>query len=108
MKTNPSLTTKQKEVFEFIKTRIRENIPPTIREIACHMGFSSTGTVRDYLKALADKGYLKRQSNLSRSIQLLKDKMKYIGKIATVRYQGFTKEGKLRFGVALVIDPFDR
>lgn len=73
MKTNPTLTTKQKEVFEFIKTRIQKNIPPTLREIAQHMGFSSTGTVRDYLKALADKGYLKRQSNLSRSIQLLKE-----------------------------------
>jgi DNA ligase-1 len=39
---------------------------------------------------------------------LLKNKKKYIGKLATVRYQGFTKEGKLRFGVAINIDPFDR
>jgi DNA ligase-1 len=42
------------------------------------------------------------------TIQLLKDRAKYIGKKATVRYQGFTKEGKLRFGVAVNIDPFDR
>jgi|APCry1669188910_1035180.scaffolds.fasta_scaffold01536_3 DNA ligase 1 len=42
------------------------------------------------------------------TVQLLKDKNKYIGKLATVRYQGFTKEGKLRFGVVHAIDPFDR
>lgn len=40
--------------------------------------------------------------------QLLKDRKKYIGKKATVRYQGFTKYGKLRFGVALNINPYDR
>ena len=31
------------------------------------------------------------------AIELLKDRKKYIGKEATVRYQGFTKYGKLRF-----------
>jgi len=30
----------------------------------------STGTVRDYLKALSQKGYLKRKSRLSRAIEL--------------------------------------
>lgn len=39
--------------------------------------------------------------------QLLKDRKHYIGKLATVRYQGFTKYGKLRFGVAVNIDRFD-
>ena len=84
MRTNLQLTTKQKEVFDFIRVRIQENIPPTIREIARHMGFSSTGTVRDYLKALEDKGYLKRQSNLSRSIQLLKGNSFKIPIIASI------------------------
>ena len=40
--------------------------------------------------------------------KLLKDRKKYIGKKATIRYQGYTKYGKLRFGVAVSIDPFDR
>jgi ATP-dependent DNA ligase len=42
------------------------------------------------------------------SKNLLKNKKQYIGKKVTVRYQGFTKEGKLRFGVAVNFDPFDR
>jgi len=43
------LTQKQRKVLEFIQQRMREDLPPTIREIGRHMGFSSTGTVRDYL-----------------------------------------------------------
>ena len=72
------LTVKQKRVLEFIMDRVHENMPPTIREIAMHMGFKSTGTVRDYLKALENKGYLKRTDNLARSIELLRDTLKKI------------------------------
>jgi DNA ligase-1 len=39
---------------------------------------------------------------------LLKNRSKLIGKKATVRYQGVTDKGSLRFPVAVVIDPFDR
>jgi repressor LexA len=70
MPTGTGLTGKQKRVFEFIRKRIAENLPPTIREIAKNLGFSSTGTVRDYLDALEKKGYLKRSRNLSRAIEL--------------------------------------
>ena len=66
-----SLTLKQQKVLNFIRQRVSQNLPPTIREIASHLGFSSTGTVRDYLDALQKKGYLMRGRNLSRSIQLL-------------------------------------
>jgi repressor LexA len=67
------LTRKQERVLEFIRERVRRHIPPTIREIAHELGFSSTGTVRDYLNALQNKGYLKRSSNKSRGIELLKN-----------------------------------
>ncbi|TRZ93512.1 repressor LexA [bacterium] len=73
MKLKPELTPKQRRVFEFISEKIQSSIPPTVREIAQHMGFSSTGTVRDYLKALERKGYIRQGKNrLSRSIELLK------------------------------------
>lgn len=84
MSKYPGLTPKQKEVFEFIQAKIQEDIPPTIREIARQMGFSSTGTVRDHLKALENKGYLKRRNNLSRSIQLLKGRLNRIPIIAGI------------------------
>jgi repressor LexA len=67
------LTHKQMKVLGFIRERVRQSLPPTIREIAKELGFSSTGTVRDYLNALQVKGYLKRSSNKSRGIELLQN-----------------------------------
>lgn len=84
MRQIDELTHKQREVLRFIREKIQQNIPPTIREIAKHMGFSSTGTVRDYLMALERKGYLKRRGNLSRSIELLKEKLNRIPIIANI------------------------
>ncbi|MCA9399423.1 MAG: transcriptional repressor LexA [Candidatus Omnitrophica bacterium] len=68
------LTSKQKDVLQFIYTKIKEsNIPPTIREIADNFHFSSTGTVRDYLQALVKKGFIKMEPHKSRAIELVKE-----------------------------------
>jgi len=68
------LTKKQFAVLKFIAGQISNtNLPPTIREIAERFGFSSTGTVRDYLKALAEKGYIKILSKKSRAIELVRE-----------------------------------
>ncbi len=76
MKTNIPLTDKQKQVLKFIYQSVRaSNLPPTIREIAAHFGFSSTGTVRDYLKALAKKGYIRLSANKSRAIELIRESL---------------------------------
>ncbi len=73
MNKNVPLTEKQKDVFKFIYKKIKNTrIPPTVREIAAHFGFSSTGTVRDYLRALVDKGYIRISANKSRAIEIIK------------------------------------
>ncbi|MFH1655506.1 MAG: transcriptional repressor LexA [Candidatus Omnitrophota bacterium] len=67
------LTAKQRKVLLFIQNKIKEEgIPPTIREIAGHFGFSSTGTVRDYLNNLKKKGYLRITPKKSRAIELIR------------------------------------
>lgn len=74
MANNPKLTDKQRDVLKYIYQSIRQKrLPPTIREIAREFGFSSTGTVRDYLKALVTKGYIKITANKSRAIELISD-----------------------------------
>lgn len=40
--------------------------------------------------------------------ELLRDRKSLLGKKATVRYQGLTDKGSLRFPVAIAIDPIDR
>jgi len=68
---NEMLTQKQREILEFIRGRVtRERMPPTLREIGRHFGFSSTGTVRDHLGALARKGYLTLTRQKARAIEL--------------------------------------
>ncbi len=70
MKEKPYLTPKQEKVLNFIRKRIRESLPSTIREIGEELGFKSTGTVRDYLKVLMQKGMVRRMNNKSRAIEL--------------------------------------
>jgi len=74
MVTKQKLTSKQRYVLKFIYNRIKiNNLPPTVREIAAHFNFSSTGTVRDYLKALVKKGYIRIAANKSRAIELVRE-----------------------------------
>ncbi|MFA5004900.1 MAG: transcriptional repressor LexA [Candidatus Omnitrophota bacterium] len=70
MKEKPYLTPKQEKVLNFIRKRVGERLPPTIREIGEELGFKSTGTVRDYLRALMQKGLVRRMNNKSRAIEL--------------------------------------
>ncbi|MFH0754589.1 MAG: transcriptional repressor LexA [Candidatus Omnitrophota bacterium] len=71
---NEPLTEKQRNVLKFIHERIRgHQLPPTIREIGEKFGFSSTGTVRDYLNALVSKGYIRLREGKSRAIELVKE-----------------------------------
>lgn len=84
MSSQPYLTPKQQKVLHFIQEKIEGGIPPTIREIAHKLKFSSTGTVRDYLKVLQAKGYLRRQHNKSRAIELLKDNPTRIPILSTI------------------------
>jgi len=71
-----SLTEKQKNVLKFIYDSIKiKNLPPTVREIGDHFGFKSTGTVRDYLKALKQKGFIRIHPNKSRAIELVRENL---------------------------------
>ena len=80
------LTEKQRDVLKFIYDSIRSNhLPPTIREIASEFKFSSTGTVRDYLKALVKKGYIKISANKSRAIELVREALFSVPILGRVR-----------------------
>jgi repressor LexA len=65
------LTERQKEIFNFIKTFIKtRGYPPSVREIGEHFQIYPRA-VFDHLKALERKGYLKRESSMSRGIEVL-------------------------------------
>lgn len=63
------LTGQQQKLLTFLVEHIRgKGHPPTIREIGRAFGFRSTGTVRDHLRALENKGYLRTVRGKSRGV----------------------------------------
>lgn len=66
-----TLTEKQARILKFISNRIKiQGSPPTIREIAIFFGFKSTGTVRDYIRVLSKKGFLRHNPRVARGLEI--------------------------------------
>ena len=66
-----SLTQRQYKVYEFIRDKIRgRGYGPTVREIADQFDINSPNGVVCHLKALERKGFITRERNRSRAIQL--------------------------------------
>jgi len=65
------LTKRQREVYEFIRDKIRSRgYGPTVREIGTEFNISSPNGVMCHLKALERKGLITREPNMSRAIML--------------------------------------
>lgn len=66
------LTTKQNEILTFIKRyTAKNNYPPSIREISKGVNLKSPATTHVHVKNLIDKGYLKRNLNNHKILELL-------------------------------------
>lgn len=64
-----TLTKKQKDVLDFIKSYINTNgISPTIEETRQKMKLKAVSTVHEHIKTLERKGYLSKTESLARSI----------------------------------------
>jgi repressor LexA len=67
------LTAKQREILDAVQSWIASHgRPPTLREMAVRMGVSSTNAIRDHLRVLESKGYLKREARLSRGLEVIR------------------------------------
>ena len=66
------LSEKQRGILEFLDTFIAEHdYPPSIRDIQTGCGISSTSVVDYNLKRLEEKGYIRRDREVSRAIEVL-------------------------------------
>ncbi len=67
-----SLTKRQREILTFLATYTDENgYAPSFEEIAERFGYSSLATVHEHLSNLERKGYIKRNYNESRAIEVV-------------------------------------
>jgi repressor LexA len=66
------LTPRQKEIYDFIRNKIQtRGYGPTVREIGIAFDIQSPNGVMCHLKALVTKGFIDRQPNSARAIQLV-------------------------------------
>ncbi|WP_254189289.1 transcriptional repressor LexA [Nocardia sp. NBC_01377] len=70
-RTGVDLTVRQRKVLEVIRTSVSERgYPPSIREIGDAVGLTSTSSVAHQLRALERKGYLRRDPNRPRAVDV--------------------------------------
>ena len=73
MKDPNVLNKREKAILEYIEKQSKINgYPPSVREIGKAVGLRSTATVHGYLAKLAEKGYIKKESQKGRTLKLLK------------------------------------
>lgn len=69
-------STKQVEVYEFIKNQIKEKgYPPSVREICAAVGLKSTSTVHGHLERLEKKGLIRRDPTKPRTIEVVENSL---------------------------------
>src|SRR4051795_5047562 len=74
---DPKLTTRQQQIFEFIKRYTHEKgYPPTVRDIGGAIGLTSSSTVHAHLANLERLGLLRRDPTKPRAMEELADKAK--------------------------------
>jgi len=79
------LTARQRAVLAFIEQQVaNRGHPPTVREIGLKFGISSTNGVRTHLTALIKKGYLKKERNISRGLELTRSLVHDVGRVPLV------------------------
>ena len=68
---SPALTPRQRKVLEVIRDWVeRFGYPPSVREIGDAVGLTSTSSVHHQLRTLERKGYLRRDPNRTRAVDV--------------------------------------
>jgi repressor LexA len=68
------LTRRQRQILDFLRSFVAEHgYSPSLEEIGARFGLSSVATVHKHVQHLAEKGYLRKAWNRSRSIEPLEE-----------------------------------
>lgn len=68
------ISNKQREILEFIKSKIiNKGYPPSVREICEAVKLKSTSSVHSHLETLEKNGYIRRDPSKPRAIEIIDD-----------------------------------
>ena len=72
------ISTKQKEILEYIKSQILEKgFPPAVRDICEAVNLKSTSSVHSHLETLEKNGYIRRDPTKPRAIEILDESFNF-------------------------------
>jgi len=95
------LTTRQQQIFEFIKRHTHEKgYPPTVRDIGKAIGLTSSSTVHAHLANLEKLGLLRRDPTKPRAMEVIADKAKR----AMVPPSGLPLVGRVAAGTPILAE----
>ncbi|MHC4958186.1 MAG: transcriptional repressor LexA [Planctomycetota bacterium] len=69
MGRTPAGQTREK-IYRFVRTRLLEGRPPTVREVQARFGFKSPQSAREHLERLVEEGRLAKESGRARGYRL--------------------------------------
>ncbi len=99
---DPGLTTRQRLILDTIRAAVAERgYPPSMREIGEAVGLTSPSSVKHQLGVLERKGYVRRDPNRPRAIELI-DAAYARASVVTGSVAAFDAEG-LRTGAATLV-----
>jgi repressor LexA len=68
-----ALTKKQRQILDYVDSFVESNgYSPSYEEIAEHFGYNSLATVHEHLTNLEQKGFLRKNYNKSRSLEVVR------------------------------------
>lgn len=83
------LTKRQKQIFDFVSDRtIKKGYSPSLEEIRKHFRLRSVSNIHQHIEAIKKKGYLQKQKNQHRSIELIQS-----GKMISIPILGLISAG---------------
>lgn len=72
-----ALTKRQREILDYVESFLdAKGYSPSFEEIAAYFGYRSLATVHEHLSNLESKGYIRKNYNESRSIELVRADMR--------------------------------
>lgn len=78
------LNPKAIQILDYIRDRIDEGLPPSVREICAALDIKSTSTAHKYLGELQERGLIEKGSRLDRAITLPDDRSIRVPLVGTV------------------------
>ena len=72
------------QILNYIRDRIDDGLPPSVREICAAMDIKSTSTAHKYLGELQERGLIEKSSHLNRAITLPDDRSIRVPLVGTV------------------------